>query len=138
MLSEIKSNGIDEMDELKFEELTSGVLGSAIEVQRHLIPGLLQSVYEECLAHDLRNSGISFERQKPIQISYKEIIIDKGYSIDLLVEGKLVIEIKSVEALNKVHEVQVLTHMKLAEIPVGLLLNFNVTSLKKGIRRFVM
>jgi len=138
MLSEINLKGDDEMDELKFEELTSGVLGSAVEVHRHLGPGLLESVYEECLAYELRNSGISFERQKPIQISYKEIIIDKGYRIDLLVEGKLVIEIESVEALNTVHEAQVLTHMKLAEIPVGLLLNFNVTSLRKGIRRFVM
>ena len=128
----------DVMSEYKFEELTSSVLGLAIEVHRHLGPGLLESIYEECLAYELENAGISFERQKPIPIIYKEIVLDKGYRIDLLVEEKVVIEIKSVEALNIVHEAQILTHMKLAEIPVGLLLNFNVTSLRKGIRRFVM
>lgn len=126
------------MSELKFEELTSRILGFAVEVHRHLGPGLLESIYEECLAYELENAGITFERQKPIPIIYKQIVLDKGYRIDLLVEKRVVVEIKSVEALNTVHEAQVLIHMKRAEIPVGLLLNFNVTSLRKGIKRFVM
>ena len=107
------------MSELKFEELTSRILGFAVEVHRHLGPGLLESIYEECLAYELENAGITFERQKPIPIIYKQIVLDKGYRIDLLVEKRVVVEIKSAEALNTVHEAQVLTHMKLAGIQVG-------------------
>ncbi|MBK6507626.1 MAG: GxxExxY protein [Ignavibacteria bacterium] len=125
------------MSELKFEELTSRIIGFAIEVHSHLVPGLLESVYEECIAYELEIAESALnDKTNPNYL--KEIILDKGYRIDLLVDEKVVIEIKSVEALNTVHEAQVLTLMKLAEIPVGLLLNFNVTSLRKGIRRFVM
>lgn len=122
---------------MKTEKITERIIGCAIEVHRHLGPGLLESAYEECLNWELIQSGFKVDRQKPVPVVYKDIKMDCGYRIDLLVENLIVIELKSVEALNPVHEAQILTYMKFAEKSVGLLINFNVTLLKNGLRRFV-
>ena len=120
-----------------YEELTGEILGAAIEVHRVLGPGLLESAYEQCLAHELEMRDISFERQVPIKIQYKGIEIDQGYRADLIVDKKIVVELKSVDAFAPVHEAQILTYLKLANKKVGLLINFNVTVLKEGIKRYV-
>jgi GxxExxY protein len=109
----------------------------AIEVHRELGPGLLESAYEECLAHELRQSTVKFARQKPIPVTYKGLELDCGYRIDLLVEDQLVIELKSVEELIPLFDAQILTYMKLADKSVGLLINFNVPVLTSGLKRFV-
>lgn len=124
---------------MRYRPLTSKIIGAAIEVHRHLGPGLLESAYETCMAYELEERGLPVERQKALPIHYKEIRMDHGYRIDLLVEGKMVLEIKAVEALTAVHEAQVLSYLKFAECPVGLLFNFNVLKLKNGgIRRFAL
>ena len=120
-----------------YEELTGEILGAAIEVHRVLGPGLLESAYEQCLAHELEMRDISFERQVPIKIQYKGIEIDQGYRADLIVDKKIVVELKSFDAFAPVHEAQILTYLKLANKKVGLLINFNVTVLKDGIKRYV-
>jgi len=120
-----------------YEELTGEILGAAIEVHRVLGPGLLESAYEQCLAHELEMRDISFERQVPIKIQYKGIEIDQGYRADLIVDKKIVVELKSFDAFAPVHEAQILTYLKLANKKVGLLINFNVTVLKEGIKRYV-
>ena len=118
-------------------ELTHAVIGMAIEVHRELGPGLLESAYEECLAHELLQSTVKFARQKPIPVTYKGLELDCGYRIDLLVEDQLVIELKSVEELIPLFDAQVLTYMKLPDKSIGLLINFNVPVLKSGLKRFV-
>ena len=118
-------------------ELTHAVIGMAIEVHRELGPGLLESAYEECLAHELRQSTVKFARQKPVPVTYKGLELDCGYRIDLLVEDQLVIELKSVEELIPLFDAQVLTYLKLADKSIGLLINFNVPVLKSGLKRFV-
>ena len=118
-------------------ELTGAIIGMAIEVHRELGPGLLESAYEECLAHELRQSTVKFARQKPVPVTYKGLELDCGYRIDLLVEDQLVIELKSVEELIPLFDAQILTYMKLADKSIGLLINFNVPVLKSGIKRFV-
>lgn len=118
-------------------DITGKIIGCCIEIHKHLGPGLLESAYEECLAYELSKAGLYFERQKTIPVNCKEIILEYGYRMDFLVENKVVVELKSVEALHPVHEAQVLTYMKFAEKKVGLLINFNVTILKDGIRRFI-
>lgn len=118
-------------------DITGKIIGCCIEIHKHLGPGLLESAYEECLAYELSKTGLYFERQKTVPVNYKEIILEYGYRMDFLVENKVVVELKSVEALHPVHEAQVLTYMKFAEKKVGLLINFNVTILKDGIRRFI-
>lgn len=118
--------------------LTQKIIGAAIEVHRHLGPGLLESTYEACLAFELGKLGIKVERQKSLPVIYKEVQLDQGYRIDLLVEDKVVVELKVVEEINAIHEAQVLSYLKLSNCPAGLLLNFNVKLLKDGIRRFVM
>ncbi len=123
------------MDNNKF---TSAVIGKAIEVHRFLGPGLLESAYQECLYYELKASGLIVEREKPMPIVYKEIQLEHGYRIDLLVENKVVIELKTVEFLNDVHIAQILTYMKLGNYPLGLLINFNVKLLKDGIKRFAL
>jgi GxxExxY protein len=123
---------------MEFDELSNRVIGCAIEVHRHLGPGLLESAYEHCLAHELIMCGMSCARQVPVPIQYKSTTLDCGYRLDLLVEGSLVLELKSVERLLPIHEAQLLSYMKLAKIPVGLLLNFNVRQMRDGIRRFVL
>jgi GxxExxY protein len=123
---------------MEFESLSKDVLGAAIEVHKHLGPGLLESAYEECFSFELVQKGYKIERQKPIPVVYKEIKLDCGYRIDILVEDKLVLELKSVDCFNPVHEAQILTYMKFAQKKIGLLINFNVTLLKNGIKRYVL
>lgn len=123
------------MDDLN--QLTAAIIGAAIEVHRALGPGLLESAYESCLAHELGLRGISLERQKPIPLCYKGLSLQCGYRLDLLVAGQVVVEVKAVERLLPIHEAQVLSYLKLAHCPVGLLINFDVKVLRDGIRRFI-
>jgi GxxExxY protein len=118
--------------------LTKQIIGAAIEVHRHLGPGLLESSYETCLAYELQQLGLSFERQKALPLMYKEISLDHGYRIDLLVEKKVIVELKVVEQLTNIHEAQVLSYLRFSGCQIGLLFNFNVALLKDGIRRLVM
>ena len=123
---------------MEFESLSKDVLGAAIEVHKHLGPGLLESAYEECLSFELLRRGYKIERQKPIPVVYKEIRLDCGYRIDILVEDRLVLELKSVDCFNPVHEAQILTYMKFSQKRIGLLINFNVSLLKNGIKKYVL
>lgn len=118
-------------------ELSEIIIGSAIKVHKSLGPGLLESAYEECLYYELNKNGLNVEKQKPMPLIYDDVKLDVGYRIDILVENKIVIEIKSVEALNDVHLAQVLTYLKLSNCKLGLLINFNVSKLVNGIRRVV-
>lgn len=122
----------------ELNQLTEKIIGAAIEVHRHLGPGLLESVYETCLAYELSKLGLVVERQKALPLVYKEITLEQGYRIDLLVEQQVVVELKVVEQTTSVHEAQVLSYLKLSGCRVGLLLNFNVKLLKEGIHRFVI
>jgi GxxExxY protein len=119
-------------------DVTDAVLGAAVEVHRALGPGLLESAYESCLAHELSLRGARFRRQLELPVEYKGQRIDCGFRIDLLVEDEVVVELKSVEAVLPVHEAQLMTYMKLAEKRVGLLINFNVPMLREGIVRRVL
>ncbi len=121
---------------MEINQITEKIIGCAINVHRALGPGLLESAYEECLAFELENAGLKIERQKPVPVVYKDIKLDCGYRIDILVENEVIIELKTVEAIIPVHEAQILTYMKFANKQIGLLLNFNVTLLKNGIKRF--
>jgi len=121
---------------LKQDPLTGKIIGCAIEVHKSLGPGLLESTYEQCLAHELKLNSIDFELQAGVPVNYKGMRLDCGYRIDLLVEEKLIVELKAVKALSSIHEAQLLTYMKLAGIETGLLINFNVGMLKDGIKRF--
>jgi GxxExxY protein len=123
---------------MEFDELSNREIGCAIEVHRDLGPGLLESTYERCLAHKLKLHGIAFRFQQPQPVEYKGICLDCGYRVDVLVEDKLICELKSVEEIRGIHEAQLLTYMKLAGVKTGLLINFNVTKLKNGIKRFVL
>jgi len=123
---------------VKFDELSNKVLGCAIEVHRELGPGLLESTYEQCLAYELARAKIPFQVQLGLPVQYKETRLDCGYRIDLLVDERLLVELKSVEQLLRLHEAQLLTYMKLAKIKFGLLINFNVPLLKRGIKRFLL
>jgi GxxExxY protein len=117
-------------------ELTHGIIGAAIEVHRCLGPGLLESCYEECLARELQLRSLAFERQKAVPVVYKDVKLECGYRIDLLVDGRIVVELKAIEAIAPVHEAIVLTYLRLSGCKIGLLINFNVAVLKDGIRRF--
>ncbi len=119
------------------DELTDKVIGSAIRVHKELGPGLLESAYQECLFYVLRKDGLLVEKEKPIPIKFEDVELDCGYRIDLLVEKRLVLELKAVENLNKVHFAQVLSYLKLGNFPLGLLLNFNVSLMKNGIKRVI-
>jgi GxxExxY protein len=123
---------------LLHQELTSSILNCAYKVHGSLGPGLLESAYEECLYYELDKAGISVAKQQPMPLIYEEKKLDIGYRIDLLVEGKVIIEIKSVEILNPVHFAQLLTYLKLSKCRVGFLINFNVESLKDGIKRVIV
>lgn len=118
-------------------ELSTIVIGLAIDVHNVLGPGLLESAYKECLYYKLIKTGLFAEKEKPMPLVFEEVKLECGYRIDLLVDNKLVIEIKSVEALNDIHLAQTLTYMKLGNYKLGLLLNFNVVRLKDGIKRVV-
>jgi GxxExxY protein len=117
--------------------ITEAVIGAAMDVHRELGPGLLESAYEACLAYELAQRGFTVERQKEMPVTYRGIAIDCGYRMDLLVEGKVVVELKAIEALLPVHEAQLLSYLRLSGCRVGLLINFNAKMLKTGIRRVV-
>ena len=120
------------------KELTENIIGAAIEVHRELGPGLLESAYEECLCLEMVRRGIAFERQKALPVIYKGTLVDCAYRLDIVVEGTVILELKSVETLSRLHEAQLLTYLKLSGIKIGLLLNFNVQVLGNGIRRIVL
>ncbi len=119
-------------------DLTEKIIGAAIEVHRTLGPGLLESAYERCLIYELEKIGLRVESQKPLPLVYKGISIEQGYRLDLLVETKVIVELKTVERITDVHEAQILTYLKISGYKIGLLINFNVKILKYGIRRFAV
>jgi GxxExxY protein len=121
---------------MEINEITGKIIGCAMEVHKNLGPGLLESAYAECMIYELQNSGLRVESQKPVPIIYKERKLDYGYRIDILVEDTVIIELKSIDAFNPVHEAQILTYMKFAGKKIGLLINFNVTMLRNGLRRY--
>ncbi len=118
--------------------LTDQILSAAIEVHRYLGPGLLESVYEDCLSYELTHRNLTIERQKPVTLRYKDLVLEGYFRIDLLVESKIILELKSVEAIAPIHMAQVLSYMRLTHIRLGLLLNFNVPVLKNGIKRLIL
>ena len=120
-----------------YDLLTHRIIASAIEVHRNLGPGLLESAYEQCLCRELAESGLGFKRQVKLPISYKGTLLDCGYCLDLLVEDKVIVELKAVSQLERIHEAQLLTYLKLTGMKLGLLLNFNVVLLKNGVKRLV-
>jgi GxxExxY protein len=123
---------------MKHENITKDIIGAAIEVHKILGPGLLESAYEECHSYELQLKGLIVKRQQPIPVIYKEIKLECGYRIDLLVDNNVIVELKSVDEMTKVHEAQILTYMKFSKKEVGLLINFNVSVLKDGVKRFVL
>ena len=122
---------------MEMNELSGKVIGLAIEVHNALGPGLLESAYKECLYYKIGNSGLIVEKEKPMPLVFENVKLDCGYRIDLLIENRLVIELKSVEALNDIHLAQTLTYLKLGNYKLGLLINFNVVKLKDGIKRVI-
>ena len=116
-------------------EITEKIIGAAIEVHRHLGPGLLESVYEAALAYELNQAGLSVERQKAVPVAYKGLVFEEGYRLDLLVGGQVIVELKCVDVLLPIHEAQVLSYLKLTGLKVALLVNFKVPVLKQGIKR---
>jgi GxxExxY protein len=117
--------------------ITEAIIGGAIQVHRVLGPGLLESAYEACLAFELKKRGLRIEQEKPLPLVYDQVKLDCGYRMDLVVEGAVAVEVKSVDAVAPIHEAQVISYLKLSGCKVGLLINFNVLQLKDGIRRFV-
>lgn len=130
--------GQGRLSQVELNRLTEKIIGAAIEVHRHLGPGLLESAYETCLVYELERLGLTVERQKVLPLVYKEILLDQGYRLDLLVEQEVIVELKVVEQIAPVHEAQILSYLKFAGCKIGLLINFNVKLLKDGIRRFIM
>ncbi|PYJ52537.1 MAG: GxxExxY protein [Verrucomicrobia bacterium] len=123
---------------MEFDELSQNVIGCAIEVHRNLGPGLLESTYRQCLACELSHVRIPFQMELPLPVRYKDLLLDCGYRIDLLVRSDLIVEIKSVETLLPIHQAQILTYLRLSKVSLGLLIDFNVTKLQNGIKRFVL
>lgn len=121
-----------------YNQVTAAIIGAAIEVHRTLGPGLLESAYSQCLCRELQLRGVSFERERPLPLEYKQLHLQCGYRLDLLVDNCVVVEVKAVEALSPVHEAQLLTYMRLGGWHIGLLINFNVAVLKQGIRRKIL
>jgi len=126
-----------EIPEAQLNQLTSEIIGAAIEVHRELGPGLLESAYQAALAHELRLRGVAFEEQKFCPITYKNLVIENAYRLDFLVEKTVVVELKTVDELSDTHEAQVLTYLKFTGTHIGLLFNFNSTVLTKGLRRLI-
>ena len=118
-------------------EISKVIIGCAIDVHKQLGPGLLESAYQECLCFEIKEKGLQFYREKPMPIIYKDIKLDHGYRIDILVENKVIIEIKSVEKISNVHLKQLLTYIKVTDLKLGLLINFNEALIKNGIKRVV-
>ena len=119
------------------DRLSKEIIGAAIEVHRNLGPGLLESAYDECLCRELSICGLSFERQKPLAVSYKGVKLDCGYRLDVVVGGSVILELKTVDQIEPIHEAQLLTYLKLSGLKLGILINFNVPILKEGIKRIV-
>jgi len=124
--------------QMDLNELTYKIIGCANKVHSELGPGLLESTYEVCLEFELLQAGLKVERQKSLPVVYKNLKLNAGYRIDLLVESKVIIELKAVEVIAPIHKAQVMTYLKLSEIKLGLLLNFNVKQMKNGITRIIM
>ena len=118
-------------------DLTPEIIGAAIKVHRKLGPGLLESAYEACMAYEVQKLGLRLEKQKPVPLIYETVKLDCGFRADLIVEGRVAVELKCKEALHPVDEAQLLSHLRLLDIPVGLLINFHVVLLKDGIKRMV-
>lgn len=118
-------------------QISEKIIGCGIQVHKELGPGLLESSYEECLYYELVQGGLAVEKQKGLPLLYKEVKLDCGYRIDLIVENKVIIEVKSVQELNDIHLAQILTYLKLSKCKLGLLMNFNEVLLKDGIKRIV-
>jgi len=125
-------------DIVTLDDISGEIIRCAIEVHKILGPGLLESAYSECLEYELKESGLFVEREKPVSIIYKEIYVERGYRIDLLVEERVVLELKTVEKISSAHIAQTLTYMKLGGYKLGLVLNFNETTMLKGIKRLVL
>jgi GxxExxY protein len=119
------------------DSLSKEIIGAAIEVHRHLGPGLLESAYEHCLCRELSVRGIAFQQQLPLPIRYKGELLDCGYRLDIVVDSLVIVELKAVDALESIHNAQLLTYLKLSGCRLGLLLNFNVPVLRRGIKRIV-
>ena len=119
-------------------DLSGRLIGLAIEVHRYLGPGLLESAYEECLCFELKQAGLNFARQVALPVIYRDIRLDCGYRLDLVVDNKIVVDIKSTERLQAIHDAQILTYLRLSNYKIGLLMNFNTALLKDGLRRFVL
>ena len=122
---------------MKQNEITHQILNAAYTVHTDLGPGLLESAYEHCLVYELRESGLHVEAQKPLPLEYKEVKLECGYRLDLFVEDEIVVEVKAVDGINDLHLAQVLTYLRLLDKEIGLILNFNVKSLKQGIKRVI-
>ena len=120
---------------MELNEITDQIIGAAIEVHRGLGPGLLESAYEACLVYELTERGLGVERQKALPVFYKEVSLDVGYRLDLLVEGKVVVELKTVNSLTPLHKAQLMSYMRMGGFSLGLLINFNVRLLKQGVQR---
>ncbi len=121
----------------KLNEITENIIGAAIEVHKVLGPGLLESAYEACLCYELAERAMKFEKQKPLPVIYKDVKLEAGYRLDILVERMVIVEIKTLDKLLPIHEAQLISYLKLSGCNVGLLINFNVKVLKNGLRRFV-
>jgi GxxExxY protein len=127
------------MNDKKIESLAYKAIGLAIKVHKELGPGLLESTYEKCLCYELEKNNIKYENQKKLPIIYdNKLVLEEGYRIDILIENKIIFEIKAVEKLSKVHEAQILTYLKLSNKKLGYLINFNELILKNGIKRFIL
>lgn len=122
---------------MKENEITEKIIGCAIKVHKNLGPGLLESAYQECLFYELKKSGLKVEKEKSLPLIYEEVKLECGYRLDLLVENTIIVEIKSIEALNDIHLAQVLTYLKLYDSKIGLLINFKILQLIKGVKRVI-
>jgi GxxExxY protein len=121
----------------RLDEISHRIIGAAIEVHRHLGPGLLESAYQSCLAFELKQLGLKVEEQKPLPVVYKQVKLDCGYRLDMVVEGEIIVEIKAIEKLLAIHDAQLLSYLRLTKKRVGLLMNFHVPVLKNGLKRIV-
>lgn len=122
----------------ELDRVTEAIIGASIDVHRELGPGLLESTYEACLAYELVQRGLKVERQKPLPVVYKGLKLDIGYRVDLLVEDRVIVELKAVDRLEPVHEAQLLSYLRLSGCKVGLLINFNVRVLRDGLKRLIL
>ena len=128
----------DELRMDKYTELTGTIIGAAMEVHSHWGPGLIESIYEKSLAHELQLRGVKVQRQVKLQLKYKDLEWDDDFTLDLIADGKVIVELKVVKELAPIHQAQLMTYMKLTDCKIGLLINFNVVHLKEGIRRLTL